>query len=193
MRKKYLLLIIFFSIILNLSPINYFLRSQSTSLEDQIQDTSLNIVEIATYPDLIYVGQLVFINCTVENSGQFKFANIIDVKINASVELGDRELYLGGSIDSLDVGQQKVVSFNLTAVSKGEGKFIIIVSTENIQTVSETVTVNILEENNTTTLDIGFFFMLITCCLIAFVSKKPLKLTKYKLRRRRRKEGKFKI
>ncbi|TET74419.1 MAG: hypothetical protein E3J43_09890 [Candidatus Heimdallarchaeota archaeon] len=148
----------------------------SNSLDDQLPETIIAITQIITYPEIVYVGQLVFVNCTVENRGQFKTAELVNLKVNATVNLGEKELTLEGSIEP---GQYETANFNLTTISAGVGNITITVSTENAQTVSKSVLIDILEENISTT-NYAFHAALLIFPLAIFVISKQAKQRKRK-------------
>lgn len=176
MKKGNLLLLVLLFLLPIITTSNNSCKLLSNSIDNQLPETIIEITQIITYPEVVYVGQLVFVNCTVENNGQFQTAEIVNVKINPTVSLTGQELYLEGSIEP---GKYKTASFNLTAISAGVGNITIIVSTENAQTVSKSVLIDILEENINTT-NYAFHAALLVIPLAIFVISKQAKQRKRK-------------
>ena len=99
MKKGNLLLLVLLFLLPIIATSNNSCKLLSNSIDDQLPETIIEITQIITYPEVVYVGQLVFVNCTVENNGQFQTAEIVNVKINPTVKLTGKELYLEGSIE----------------------------------------------------------------------------------------------
>ena len=166
MKKARILLCAMFFIIPIFFQIDNSYVVNSHSFEDQLPETILAITQLIAYPEVVYVGELVFVNCTVENNGQFQTAEIVGIKINATVKLSEKEIVLG---ESIEPGGYEHVSFNLTAISKGVGNITVIVSTENAPTVSKSILISILE--NTSTTDYGFHSIFLLLPIIIAVRK----------------------
>ncbi|MCE7742662.1 MAG: hypothetical protein GOP50_09400 [Candidatus Heimdallarchaeota archaeon] len=138
-------------------------------------ETILEIIKIETYPSPAILNQPLFVNITVKNSGQFSMAEIKNVKIDANVKVSEGELYLEGSITDLAPGEIEIAKCNLTFLEIGLANVTFTLSADNIQSVSDTIQIEIVENTTTALL---FEYTPILFCLVLMPTMFRKKRTK---------------
>ncbi|MHA1200541.1 MAG: hypothetical protein ACTSQF_14570 [Candidatus Heimdallarchaeaceae archaeon] len=160
------------------SPVGIIVKEK-----DIVNETILEILQVEIYPPIAIVNQLVCVNITIKNNGQFTMAELENLKVETTMNVSKGELYLEGSLSGLAPGEMQVARINLTFLQIGFANVTFTFSADNIQDTSTTIQIQVIDENNTTTLFFEYIPILFCIVLLSMIflrkkKGKDLKLDK---------------